>query len=500
MLDPQTCYRALATRDARFDGRFFTGVESTGVFCRPVCPARTPRAENCRFFPSAAAAVGAGFRPCLRCRPESAPGTPAWAGTHALVARALRLIDEGVLDRESVGQLAARLGVGDRHLRRLFLRHLGATPTAVATSRRVLFAKKLLDDTDLTMTQVAGAAGFGSLRRFNDAVLAAYGRPPSALRRRRPATSRSSDERGVRLRLSYRPPFDWSAVLAWLGARAIPGVESTEGFVYVRSIRLGESRGRVMARPAARGTALEVTIRLDRMDRTTPLAQAADRLRRIFDLGADPEAISRQLGRDDRLKRSLSHSPGVRIPGAWDPFEVAVRAILGQQVSVAGATTLAGRLVAAHGDPLEPDPDWPAVTHLFPTPERLAEVDLEGLGMPGARARAVVGLARAVAQGELRLDGGRDLDETVASLCDLPGIGPWTAQYIAMRAFGEPDAFPVGDLVLRKVLGEENGPVSPRHLEQAAEAWRPWRGYAAMLLWADATRAAQVERAPEAAS
>jgi AraC family transcriptional regulator of adaptative response / DNA-3-methyladenine glycosylase II len=487
MLDPDLCYRALRTRDRRFDGRFFVAVRSTGVFCRPVCPARTPRRENCRFVPSAAAAREAGFRPCLRCRPEAAPGTPAWAGTSATVGRALRLIESGALDEGDVDGLAARLGVGARHLRRLFARHLGASPRAVAQTRRLLFAKKLIDETDLPMVDVAMAAGFASVRRFNDAVRGAWGRPPRELRRRRgearPAGGRPTPTpRGPSqptLHLAYRPPLAFDALLAFLAARAIPGVEHVADGVYRRTFEAGGVAGRLCVRPAERPDALAVTLALPE---PAPLGAVVGRLRRLFDLEADPLAIEAHLAADPALAPAVAAHPGLRVPGAWDGFELAVRAILGQQVSVRGATTLAGRLVERFGAAL-PDRDAEGPGRLFPTPERLARARVESIGLPSARAGAIRALARAVAAGDLVLDGSADPDATRAALEALPGVGPWTGAYVAMRALREPDAFPHGDLGLRRALAGPGGLPSAAALRARSEPWRPWRAYAALYLW-----------------
>lgn len=352
MLDPRACYRALKTRDARFDGRFFTAVRSTGVYCRPVCPAPTPRQENCIFVPCAAAAQEAGFRPCLRCRPETSPGTPAWLGTSATVSRALRLISEGALDEGSLDELAARLGVGDRHLRRLFVKHLGASPLAVAQTRRILFAKKLIDETRLPMTEVGFAAGFSSIRRFNDAIRATYKRTPSDLRRAVGRQRTTGAVSGLTLKLAFRPPFDWGSMASFLAGRATPGVESVGADFYRRTIDIDGTHGIVEVRPAPGTHHLIAQIRL-----ASPavLILVTERLRRIFDLGADPDQISTHLRADTRLAACVRAQPGVRIPGAWDGFELAVRAILGQQVSVKAATTLAGRIAAAHGTPLQID-------------------------------------------------------------------------------------------------------------------------------------------------
>ncbi|MEE8580809.1 MAG: AlkA N-terminal domain-containing protein [Myxococcota bacterium] len=480
-LDAERCYRALASRDARFDGRFFTGVLTTGIYCRPICPAPTPKRKNVRFFACAAAAADAGLRPCLRCRPEASPGTPAWLGTSASVSRALRLIDEGALDQAGIGELANRLGMGERHLRRLFDTHLGASPLAVAQTRRVHFAKKLLDETDLPMTEVAFGAGFSSVRRFNAAIRSTYGRSPSELRARARVQGRSSGAT-LELRLSFRPPFDWNSLTAFLAVRAIPGVEAVGPEAYRRTIRIDgeaailevhhlEQEGCLRLRvPAAAARSL-VTI--------------AERVRCLFDLGADPNQVTAHLGCDPGLRRRLRRRPGLRVPGAWDGFELAVRAILGQQVSVARATSLSGELVRHYGEPLS-DPDDGLVA-LFPTAAVLAEADIAGLGlMPGARAESIRALAAAVRDGTLNLDAPLELESAVAQLMALPGIGPWTAGYIAMRALREPDAFPSGDLGLRRAAAAAGSlPLPPRELEERAEAWRPWRAYAAMALWSD---------------
>ncbi|MDJ0865488.1 MAG: AlkA N-terminal domain-containing protein [Myxococcota bacterium] len=479
-LDPDVCYRALRTRDARFDGRFFTGVRSTGVYCRPVCPARTPKRENCVFLPCAAAAQEAGFRPCLRCRPEASPGTPAWVGTCAPIARALRLIDEGALDRASVAALAERVGLGERQLRRLFLRHVGATPVAVAQTRRVGFAKKLLDETALPVGEIALASGFASVRRFNEAMRAAYGRAPRELRRRGGQDGQPARGSWIALRLPFRPPFDWGALLAFLEPRAIPGVEGVRDGAYERTVSRGPVRGRVEVRLAPDAPHLVARLRLSGAGE---LIRVAEGLRRTFDLTADPAPIAAQLRADARLRPLVRARPGLRVPGAWDGFELAVRAILGQQVSVRGATTLAGRLVERFGHALDPElcaegsPD-----RVFPTAAVLADADLRSIGLPRARAGAVAALAEAVAAGRLALEPGGDAEATRAALCALPGVGPWTAQYVAMRALGEPDAFPASDLGLRHALANGSLP-TPAAVERAAEAWRPWRAYAALHLW-----------------
>ncbi|MDJ0608859.1 MAG: AlkA N-terminal domain-containing protein [Kiloniellales bacterium] len=494
-LDPRACEAARLARDRRFDGRFFVGVVTTGIFCRPVCPVRPPKAENVRFYPSAAAAAEAGFRPCLRCRPESAPGTPAWLGTEATVARALRLIEEGALDgsaREggSVECLAARLGLGARQLRRLFRRHLGASPLGVAQTRRLLFAKSLLTDTALPLAEVAEAAGFGSLRRFNAALKRAYGRPPGQLRRasRGAAAATSGDGAAaaepLRLALPLREPYAWPGLLGYLEARATPGVEAVAGGAYRRSLTLdGEPAWVAVTRPSA-----EPALRLEV---STPGARGlltlVNRLRRMFDTDADPQEIAAHLGRDAVLSDLVAARPGLRLPGAWDGFELGVRAILGQQVTVKGATTLAGRLAAAFGAPMDSPEVWGpnawGLTRRFPTPACLAECDPGVVGLPKARARAIRAFAAAVRDGALAFDGSQSARELAAALTALPGIGRWTADYITLRALGDPDAFPAGDLGLIRAARRLGIADDESSLRTRAEAWRPWRAYAAQYLW-----------------
>ena len=478
-LDAELCYRALRARDRRFDGRFFVGVRSTGVYCRPVCPARTPRRENCTFHRCAAAAQEAGFRPCLRCRPETAPGTPAWIGSSALVARALRLIASGALDDGSLPELAERLGVGERHLRRLFREHLGASPQAVAQTRRLLFAKRLLRETELPITQLALASGFRSHRRFHAAVVDAFGCAPRELRR--PRTPRT--EPGLELRFAYRPPFDWDGLLAFLGPRTVAGVECISEGRYWRTFDEDGACGVVEVAPDPRRDELRVRVHADE---SAPLIRIGERVRRLFDVAADPAAIGAELRRDVRLRRLLRARPGVRVPGAWDPFEIAVRAVLGQQVTVQGARTLAGRLVARLGRVVPGRPETPpSLTHAFPEAAAVADADLRGLGLTGARERALRAVATAVRDARVVLDGSVDPAEARAALEALPGIGPWTSRYVAMRALGETDAFPDGDLGLRRALGAPSAPASAAALRRASERWRPWRAYAAILLWGD---------------
>jgi AraC family transcriptional regulator of adaptative response / DNA-3-methyladenine glycosylase II len=467
--------RARVSRDARFDGRFFVAVTTTGIYCRPVCPVPSPKKQNVRYYSTAAAAAEAGFRPCLRCRPEAAPGTPAWLGTSAVVRRALRLIHDGVLDHGSVDALATRLGMGPRHLHRLFVQHVGASPITVAQTRRLHFAKHLLDETDLPITQVALAAGFGSLRRFNDTFQRTYQRAPRELRglRRRGIADAGG---GVVLRLAFRPPYDWTHVREFLSTRALPGVERVDARGYARTVATEAGHAIVRVRPLDGEDALEL-----RAEGAAPatLFQILAAARRAFDLAADPARIAVAFRRDPLLAPLVKRRPGLRIPGAWDPFECAVRAVLGQQVSVAAGRTLAARLVARLGRPIAGGAD--GLTHLFPSAPAIAAADLAGLGLTKARGAALGALARAVVDGTL--DFGAPVEEVLAALVALPGIGAWTAQYVALRALGEPDAFPAGDLVLRRAAAAGGPALTPRALAARAESWRPWRGYAVLHLW-----------------
>lgn len=481
--DADACHRVLLARDARFDGRLFVGVRTTGVYCRPICPARTPKRSSCRFFATASAAQEAGFRPCLRCRPEVSPQLATWRGTSSTVTRALALIREGALDGDeaSVEQLAERLGIGERQLRRLFREHLGASPVSVAQTRRVLFAKHLLHETRLPMVQVALAAGFGSVRRFNETFRALYGRPPRELRRAATDDAlEASSAADVVLRLPYAPPYDWQAVHAFLATRAIPGVEDARDGRYRRTLAIGDVHGAIEVAPCAGANAVRVAIRVSDV---AVLSDVVARVRRVFDLEAEPRAIAEHLAHDPLLAPLVAARPGLRVPGGWDGFELAVRAILGQQVSVVGARTLAGRLVERFGTPLA-GAYGECLTHAFPTPARLAEADPAALGVPRSRGEALRALARA-ARDDARLFGtAQSLDDAVARLRALPGIGEWTAQYVALRALREPDAFPADDLGLQRALEDEDGRRPPaRQLLLRAEAWRPWRAYAAQHLW-----------------
>ncbi|MCB8873660.1 DNA-3-methyladenine glycosylase 2 [Acidisoma silvae] len=470
-LDPAICYRALTTRDARFDGRFFTAVRTTGIYCRPICPAQTPKEQNCTFYPSAAAAEVAGFRSCLRCRPERAPNT---APANPLVERAMALIALGYATDGP--RLSRKLGVSERHLRRLFAEHLGASPKQVAETRRHLLARQLVMETDLPLTDVALASGFGSLRRFNHVFQDLYGQPPSQMRRR---LAKPQADRSFALSLPYRAPYDWDGVITALAAHAIPGVEAVTPQSYARLITLGGHHGTVVVSP---GTGDSLTARID-FPKLAYLPEIVARLRALFDLAADTGLIDAHLATDAALAPWVAARPGMRVPGAWDAFECAVRVILGQQVSVAAGRRLAAEVVTRYGTAIETG--IPGLTGLFPSPERLVAVadhlSLD-LNMPRARAAAIINLARAEAENPDLLAPGGDLDQTIGRLTAVAGIGPWTAHCIALFALREPDAFPAQDVGMQRVLGG----LSAKALEARSESWRPWRAYAAIHLWLQA--------------
>jgi AraC family transcriptional regulator, regulatory protein of adaptative response / DNA-3-methyladenine glycosylase II len=479
----KVCYRALQSRDSRFDGLMFVGVSSTGIYCRPICPARTPKFENCNFFGSAAAAQDAGFRPCLRCRPETAPDLASWRGTSNTVSRALALIAEGALDGDGNGveKLAERLGLGERQLRRLFLQHLGASPVSVAQTRRVLFAKQLIHETRMPMTEVAMAAGFGSLRRFNETFHDLFQRPPSALRRK--FSGHKPAVKDVALRLRYRAPYDWECMLSFLRARAIPSVEIVESGRYLRTVEVNGAMGSIEVTHLPDRQSLGVSILFPDV-RLLPAIVA--RVRRLFDLGADIETIDHHLSGDPVLAPLVAQRPGLRAPGGWDGFEIAVRAVLGQQISVVAARRLAGQLVALHGRVVPKSFRIHAgLSHVFPTAKRLASVTSIGLGMPAARSAALKAVAEAALADPNMFRPFGNVEDTVARLRTIRGIGEWTAQYIALRAIREMDAFPVTDIaLLRSVTSMDGQKTTPANLLSRAESWRPWRAYAAQHLWA----------------
>jgi AraC family transcriptional regulator of adaptative response / DNA-3-methyladenine glycosylase II len=474
-IDDDACYRALLARDARFDGVFFVGVKTTGIYCRPVCTARTPGRDRVRFFPSAALAEREGFRPCLRCRPELAPGQAPIDAVRTVARVAASRIEAGELNNGgSLARLAADLGVGERQLRRAVRRELGVSPVELAQTTRLLLAKRLIAETNLPMIEVAFASGFESVRRFNALFRSHYRLTPSAMRRLRPSQQTADC---LRLLLAYRPPYPWRRLLSFLELRATGGVECVAGGAYRRSVAIGEHRGWLAVAPLPDRNLLAVELATS----LSPVLPAIlSRLRNLFDLDARPDVIVAHLRSEPALARHAARRPGLRVPGAYDGFELAVRAILGQQVSVKAASTLAGRLAARFGEPLETP--FACLNRLTPTAERLARArtgELAALGMTRPRAESIRALARAVARHEIDLAPGPDPAEIAAALVRLPGIGDWTAEYIAMRALRWPDAFPAGDLGLLRATGLK----SARALGKLAEAWRPWRAYAAMYLW-----------------
>jgi AraC family transcriptional regulator of adaptative response / DNA-3-methyladenine glycosylase II len=471
-LDFERCYRAVDSRDPRFDGWFVTAVTSTGIYCRPSCPAATPKRTNVRFYPSAAAAQRGGFRACKRCRPDAAPGSPEWDVRADVVGRAMRLIGDGVVDREGVPGLATRLAYTTRHLNRMLTAELGAGPLALARAQRAQTARVLIESTELGLAEIAFAAGFGSVRQFNDTLREVYASAPSELRaaaaqRQAPAGAPGT----VTLRLAYRPPLHAQALLEFLAARAIPGVESADEGGYARGLRLPHGAATVVLTPMDGyvSAALRLTDLRD-------LAPAVARCRRLLDLDADPVAVDETLGGDPALAPAVLKEPGLRVPRAVDGFEVAVRAIVGQQVSVSGARTTLGRLVrhtTAPGDELV----------AFPDAETVATAPDEAFGMPAARRGTIRELAAAVAAGEVRLDDGADRGETEAALRRIPGIGAWTAGYVAIRALGDPDVFLSTDLAVRRGAAKLGLPDDPTELDNHARRWRPWRSYAVLRLW-----------------
>ena len=484
-LDLERCWRAVQSRDPRFDGWFFGAVTTTGIYCRPSCPARPLRA-NMRFFPTAAAAQAAGFRACKRCRPDAAPGSPEWNSRSDLVGRAMRLIADGTVDRVGVEGLAARLGYTPRHVHRLLVAEVGAGPQALARAQRAQTARILLETTRMRAADVAFASGFASVRQFNDTIRDIFGVVPTALR---PTNARPGGVGGaaVSLRLAYREPFDAAGLWEFLRRRAVPGVEDVVGGAYRRSLALPHGSGVVEVSPGAGH--VQCVLQLAEL---RDLATAVARTRRLLDLDADPQAVDDVLGGDPVLGPLVSASPGVRVPGAVDPAEMAVRAVVGQQVSVAAAAGTLGRLVSALGTPL-PTPDG-TVTRLFPSMAALADCDPATLPMPRARARAVQALADAIAQGRVDLGAGCDRAEVTRGLLDQPGIGPWTTSYVAMRALGDPDTFLSTDLGVRRALEQVGRPTAPEAVESLAHRWRPWRSYAVMHLWRSLDAGAPADR------
>jgi AraC family transcriptional regulator of adaptative response / DNA-3-methyladenine glycosylase II len=469
-LDFEACYRAARARDGRFDGRFYVGITSTRIYCRPICPARPPKRDHMRFYPHAAAAEGAGFRPCLRCRPERAPGLAPVDAVSRLVGAAMAGIEEHALSSARVGELAAALGVSERHLRRVTESQLGVSPIELAQTQRLLLAKRLLRDTALSLTEIAYASGFGSVRRFNALFKSRYGLNPRAVR------GGDSRHEGVNVQLDFRPPLAWSSLLAYLRLRAIPGVEMVDATHYRRTVRIGDQARWIEVSMHASGSALNLQVSPSLIRN---IGAVIARVKHLFDLGSAPLAVSELLGQDSLLGATVKRIPGLRVAGAFDGFELAVRTILGQQISVKSASTVAGRWAAALGAPLATP--YAELNRLAPRPVDMldrSEAELAALGMVGARARSLIGLAAAVAERQVNLSLASVVEEQIEKLQSLPGIGPWTANYIAMRALHWPDAFPTGDLMLMRAAN-----LPEKQLLRRAEAWRPWRAYAAHYLW-----------------
>lgn len=467
-------------KDTRFDGRLFTAVVTTGIYCRPVCPARLPKSQNVCFYPSAAAAQEAGYRPCLRCRPETAPDTPAWNGTSATIGRALRLIEEGGLDEHGVEYLAMRLGIGDRQLRRLFLKHVGATPVVVAQTRRILLAKQLLHETRLPMTQIALASGFGSIRRFNEVFQELFKRPPTQIRRGlAPEIAHNAGDEII-LKLRFRAPYDWDGVAEFLRCRLYDGIEAIEGEEYCRSFFIDGAAGIVRVRRGGNDW-LHVRVICQNL---VVLPKVIARVRAAFDLALDPDAINDQLASDPILNSVITHRPGLRLPSSWEGFEGVVRAVLGQQITVKAAIALGSKLTRALGSQLPSHIVGDgSITHRFPAPADIALADLSFMPMPKARQRTLSAIAQVFVDCPDFLDG--PIDNVRSRLSAIPGIGPWSVDYIALRVLRDPDALPVRDVALVRAMvritGQES---SPAKLQNHGEAWKPWRSYAAQHLWA----------------
>jgi AraC family transcriptional regulator of adaptative response / DNA-3-methyladenine glycosylase II len=481
-MEEERCYRAVLSRDARFDGWFVTAVVTTHIYCRPSCPAMTPKRHNMRYFATAAAAQHHGFRACKRCRPDASPGSPEWNAREDVVARAMRLIADGVVDRDGVAGLAARLGYSERHLTRVVSDELGAGPLAIARAQRAHTARLLIETTELPFTDIAHGAGFGSVRQFNDTVRAVFSVAPSELRRRRRAAAATGSAPGeVSLRLPAREPFDAAAIMRFLAIRCVPGVEAMVDGAYHRTLRLPHGHGAVALHPERGGVRAVVRV-ADWRD----VAPAVQRCRRLLDLDADPVAVDDVLGADPVLGPLVAAAPGRRSPGHVDGAELAVRAVLGQQVSVAGARTVTGRIVAVAGERLTLDDAH--LTHLFPAPGALVALGAEHLPMPDSRRRTLRAMCAAIDRGELDIDAGSDRTDLVDRLRAVPGIGPWTASYVVMRGLNYPDSFLPTDVGVRNALARLNVDSSPRAASALAERWRPFRSYALHHLWGSLDR------------
>ena len=485
--DTKSLYKALVARDSRFDGLFFVGVTSTGIYCRPVCPVKPPQEINCCFYNTAEEAEQVGFRPCLRCRPELAPGNAPMDHSQRVAHLIVQRIEEGMTEDEksALETIAGEFELSSRQIRRVIQKELGVPPIQLILTRRLLLAKQLLTETKLPVTEIAFASGFSSLRRFNDAFATRYGMPPTRLRKKAVEDAGALNGSGTStLQLSYRPPYDWPGMLAFLKARELKGVERVAGSFYARTVRLGDSRGWIKITQSEKKN----TLLLEFAHSLAPVLPALlNRVRDLFDLNARPEIISGHLAQDKVLGPLVKANPGMRVPGAFNGFELGLRAILGQQVTVKSATTVAGRLVASFGEPIVTP--FPELNRLTPAPGRIARLDvnkLARLGIVAARCKSILGLAQAQASGKLSLDSGNhhDPEATIERLAQLPGIGPWTANYIAMRALRWPDAFPKEDIAVRNNLGG----VTTKQAEEMSQAWRPWRSYAVLHIWSHQTQ------------
>ena len=490
--DPTACYHALKSHDTRFDGVFYVGVTSTGIYCRPICPAKTPKEDNCRFFDSAEAAEKESFRPCLRCKPELAPGNAPVDDARRIAHLLAQRIDEGLIDDgASLEDIASEFDLSSRQIRRIIKSELGVTPIELMQTRRLLLAKQLLTQTKLPIIEIAFASGFSSLRRFNDSFSSRYRMPPTRLRKEAAEQKTLAEpHESSTLQLSYRPPYDWDSILEFLSGRIVKGTDWIAEGAYHRTVRLGKHTGwiAVSHAPAQRSLLVRFTHSL-----TPVLPALLGRLRHLFDLSARPDLIAAQLSKDPLLHSSLELNPGLRVPGAFDGFELAVRAILGQQVTVKAATTLSCRFVEAFGEKI--DTPFPELHRLSPLPERIAEATIDSiarLGIISARAKSIIALSQAVASGDLQLDAGAHPEKVIEKLVALPGIGPWTAHYIAMRALRWPDAFPKEDIAVRNNLGG----VTAKQAETMSHAWSPWRSYAVLHIWKNNPASAIEPKAP----
>lgn len=487
VLNSEDFEHARQIRDARFDGRFFIGVVTTGIYCRPICPVRIPKKENIQLYQSAAAAAAAGFRPCLRCRPESSPGTPAWSGTSYKVSRALQLIEQGFLDNSSIDELATQLNIGSRQLGRLFQQHLGASPIEVAQTRRLHFAKKLIDETSLPFAKICFAAGYGSVRRFNHVFHKTYKRSPKEIRKKQNKNIVEYDSsvqnnlkhsNSIEMSLSYRPPFNWGLMLDFFALRAINGVEVVTENSYARTIVIDGLVGDLSVVFFEASNQLKIKINFPN---TKYLYHIVEKIRSMFDLRADSAQIEKSLSSDAFLAPIVKAFSGVRVPGCWDGFEIAVRAILGQQVSVKAASTLAARIVECYGEVYECTHS--GLTRIFPSPSILAAADFKGMGIVKQRISAIRQVSKQIVDGELHIDCSIETEDFEKKICSIKGIGPWTAQYIELRALHDPNAFPAADLILRRAVAPSEKAITANQLLTRSEAWQPWRAYTVILLW-----------------